>query len=157
MRATLDLCILRYHEASYHFQIHAKMPSLCRMCDHKYKMSAGTVTGYAQCSGKIYAFNHGLLTRMTRSNLIDQLAQRFPQFVLKDCQAAVGVILEAIGHTLKGGGRVEIRGFGTFALNYRPPRTGRNPKTGDKVPVPEKWTPHFRPGKELRELVDQRP
>ena len=50
--------------------------------------------------------------------------------------------------------RVEIRGFGTFALNYRPPRVGRNPKTGERVDVPAKYTPHFKPGKELRERVD---
>lgn len=53
------------------------------------------------------------------------------------------------------GDRIEIRGFGSFALNYRPPRTGRNPKSGEKVSVPSKWVPHFKAGKELRERVDQ--
>jgi len=55
------------------------------------------------------------------------------------------------------GDRIEIRGFGSFALNYRPPRTGRNPKSGDKVLVPQKWVPHFKAGKELRERVDDIP
>lgn len=92
---------------------------------------------------------------MTRSELVFLLAQRFPQFVQADCHVAVTAILDCMSHTLVKGGRVEIRGFGTFALNYRPPRIGRNPKTGDKVAVPEKWSPHFRAGKELREAVDQ--
>ena len=56
--------------------------------------------------------------------------------------------------TLSRGGRIEIRGFGSFALNYRPPRLGRNPKSGDKVQVPAKYVPHFKAGKELRERVD---
>lgn len=94
------------------------------------------------------------MLRMTRSELIAQLAQRFPQLVQADAGMSVEVILEAIGDTLTRGHRVEIRGFGSFALNYRPPRIGRNPKTGEKVSVPAKWTPHFKAGKELRELVD---
>jgi integration host factor subunit beta len=52
------------------------------------------------------------------------------------------------------GQRIEIRGFGSFQINYRPPRTGRNPKSGEKVPVPEKFVPHFKPGRELRKRVD---
>ena len=68
--------------------------------------------------------------------------------------AMVKEILDKIGETLAGGHRVEIRGFGTFSLNYRPPRTGRNPKTGAQVAVPAKYTPHFKAGKELRERVD---
>jgi len=55
---------------------------------------------------------------------------------------------------LLAGNRIEIRGFGSFGLNYRPPRTGRNPKSGEKVQVPEKYVPHFKAGKELRERVD---
>ncbi len=55
---------------------------------------------------------------------------------------------------LASGDRIEIRGFGSFALNYRPPRIGRNPKSGDKVQVPAKYVPHFKAGKELRERVD---
>lgn len=92
---------------------------------------------------------------MTRSELIEAMAQRFPQLVQKDAELAVAEILGAIGSTLSSGGRVEIRGFGSFSLNYRPPRTGRNPKTGEVVSVPAKWTPHFKAGKELRDVVDR--
>jgi integration host factor subunit beta len=91
---------------------------------------------------------------MTRSELIITLANRFPQLVVKDIDVSVKEILDKIGETLAGGHRVEIRGFGTFSLNYRPPRTGRNPKTGAQVAVPAKYTPHFKAGKELRERVD---
>lgn len=91
---------------------------------------------------------------MTKSELIESIAQRFPGLVREDTAVAVGTILDAIGSTLEAKGRVEIRGFGVFALNYRPPRTGRNPKTGEKVSVPAKAVPHFRAGKELREGVD---
>lgn len=90
---------------------------------------------------------------MTRSELIATLAQRFPQLVRPDAEMAVGEILDSIARTLADGGRVEIRGFGSFALNYRPPRIGRNPKTGEKVAVPGKYAPHFKPGKELRALI----
>ena len=91
---------------------------------------------------------------MTRSDLIAKLAERYPQLVAKDAELAVKVILDAMAGTLAKGGRIEIRGFGSFALNYRPPRTGRNPKSGDKVQVPAKYVPHFKAGKELRERVD---
>lgn len=93
---------------------------------------------------------------MTRSELVAALAQRFPGLMLKDADVSVKEILEAIAGTLAKGHRVEIRGFGSFALNYRPPRTGRNPKTGEKVAVGGKYVPHFKAGKELRErLLDQ--
>jgi integration host factor subunit beta len=91
---------------------------------------------------------------MTRSELILAIAERFPQLNKTDCEVAVKEIMDAIGGALVNGNRVEIRGFGSFALNYRPPRTGRNPRTGELVRVPSKWTPHFKAGKELRELVD---
>ena len=91
---------------------------------------------------------------MTRSDLIAKLAERYPQLVAKDAELAVKVILDAMASTLARGGRIEIRGFGSFALNYRPPRIGRNPKSGDKVQVPAKYVPHFKAGKELRERVD---
>jgi integration host factor subunit beta len=91
---------------------------------------------------------------MTKSELIERLAQRFPQLGVKDADYAVKVILDAMTTSLGRGDRIEIRGFGSFALNYRPPRTGRNPKSGDKVSVPQKWVPHFKAGKELRERVD---
>jgi integration host factor subunit beta len=92
---------------------------------------------------------------MTKSDLIARLAERFPQLVAKDADFAVKMILDALSEALVKGDRIEIRGFGSFSLNYRPPRVGRNPKSGDKVRVPEKWVPHFKAGKELRERVDK--
>lgn len=94
---------------------------------------------------------------MTKSELIARLAARFPQLVAKDADFAVKMILDAMTDALSRGDRIEIRGFGSFALNYRPPRTGRNPKSGERVQVPEKHVPHFKAGKELRERVDQNP
>ena len=91
---------------------------------------------------------------MTRSDLIAKLAERYPQLLAKDAELAVKVILDTLAETLARGGRIEIRGFGSFSLNYRPPRIGRNPKSGDKVQVPAKHVPHFKAGKELRERVD---
>ncbi len=91
---------------------------------------------------------------MTRSELITELAARFPQLTAKDTEIAVKEILDALGSSLAHGQRVEIRGFGSFSLNYRPPRLGRNPKSGEKVSVPEKWVPHFKAGKEMREGVE---
>ena len=92
---------------------------------------------------------------MTKSELIARLAERFPQLVVKDADFAVKMMLDAMSEALGRGDRIEIRGFGSFALNYRPPRVGRNPKSGEKVSVPAKWVPHFKAGKELRERVDQ--
>jgi len=92
--------------------------------------------------------------QMTRSELIARLAERYPQLVAKDAEFAVRTILEAMAHTLADGHRIEIRCFGSFALSHRPPRVGRNPKSGEKVMVPGKRVPHFKPGKELRERVD---
>ena len=94
---------------------------------------------------------------MTKSELIARLAERFPQLVAKDADYAVKMILDALTAALVRSDRIEIRGFGSFALNYRPPRVGRNPKSGDKVQVPEKYVPHFKAGKELRERVEYRP
>lgn len=90
---------------------------------------------------------------MNRSDLIVRLAEIHPQLLAKDAELAVKVILDAMSATLSRGGRIEIRGFGSFGLNYRPPRQGRNPKSGDKVKVPAKYAPHFKAGKELRERV----
>jgi integration host factor subunit beta len=94
---------------------------------------------------------------MTRSELIERLAEQFPQLVAKDAEFAVRAILEAMARTLANGQRIEIRGFGSFAVSYRPPRVGRNPKSGEKVLVPGKRVPHFKPGKDLREQVDLGP
>ena len=91
---------------------------------------------------------------MTKSELIARLAERYPQLSAKDADFAVNTILEAMTQSLASGQRIEIRGFGSFALNTRPPRVGRNPKSGEKVLVPEKRVPHFKAGKELRERVD---
>ncbi len=91
---------------------------------------------------------------MTKSELIARLAERFPQLVAKDADLSVKMILDAMSEALAKGDRIEIRGFGSFSLNYRPPRIGRNPKTGAKVEVPAKYVPHFKAGKELRERVD---
>ncbi len=91
---------------------------------------------------------------MTKSELIARLAERYPQLVSKDAEFAVRTILDAMSMALVHGNRIEIRGFGSFALSHRPPRIGRNPKSGEKVLVPEKRVPHFKPGKELRERVD---
>ncbi len=93
--------------------------------------------------------------QMTRSELIERIADLHPQLQLKDAELAVRVILDALSDALSKGGRAEIRGFGSFGLNYRPPRQGRNPKTGAKVKVPAKYVPHFKPGKELKERVDR--
>ncbi len=94
---------------------------------------------------------------MTKSELIARLAERYPQLVAKDAELAVKTILDAMAGSLAKGQRIEIRGFGSFDLNYRPPRVGRNPKSGSSVGVPEKYVPHFKAGKELRERVDLAP
>lgn len=90
---------------------------------------------------------------MTRSDLISRLAELHPQLKIKDAENAVKVIIDALSNTLSKGDRIEIRGFGSFALNYRPPRIGRNPKTGEKVEVPARYAPHFKAGRELKERV----
>jgi integration host factor subunit beta len=91
---------------------------------------------------------------MNRSELIARLAELHPQLKIKDTEHGVKLILDALYTALSKGDRVEIRGFGSFTLNYRSPRMGRNPKTGDSVEVPAKYVPHFKMGKELRERVD---
>ena len=91
---------------------------------------------------------------MTRTELIQKISLSFPQFLPKDVDLTVRVILDKLSHTLAQGGRVEIRGFGSIALNHHPPRKGRNPKTGATVLIPAKYVPHFKPGKEMRERVD---
>jgi len=91
---------------------------------------------------------------MNRSDLIARLAELHPQLFTKDAELGVKIILDALCSTLSKGERTEIRGFGSFKLNYRPPRRGRNPRTGGSVQVPAKYVPHFKMGKELRERVD---
>ena len=91
---------------------------------------------------------------MRRSDLIQQLASRFPTLTLFDTEQATLAILGAMTSALSSGDRIEIRGFGSFTLTSRAPRTGRNPKTGEPVDVPAKYALHFKPGKELADRVD---
>ena len=93
---------------------------------------------------------------MTRSDLVARLAERFSQLTHRDTEFAVKTILDAMSDALGRGHRIEIRGFGSFSINRRPPRLGRNPRSGEQVPIPEKLVPHFKPGKALREAVDAR-
>lgn len=91
---------------------------------------------------------------MTKSELIEALAQKQSQLAYKDVELAVKAMLDHMAQTLATGERIEIRGFGSFSLHFRPPRTGRNPKTGAAVTLAPKYVPHFKPGKELRERVN---
>ena len=92
---------------------------------------------------------------MTKSELINRLAERYSQLVAKDAEYAVKTILDAMTNALSTGQRIEIRGFGSFSLHFRPPRQGRNPKTGETVALAGKYVPHFKPGKDLRERVNE--
>jgi len=94
---------------------------------------------------------------VTRSDLVAALAEKFGQLAQRDTEFAVKTILDAMSDALARGHRIEIRGFGSFQVNRRPPRLGRNPRSGAQVTIPEKLVPHFKPGKALREAVDQRP
>jgi len=91
---------------------------------------------------------------MTKSELIERLASRQTQLSYKDVELVVKTTLEQMAQTLAQGERIEIRGFGSFSLHYRAPRVGRNPKTGASVSLEGKSVPHFKPGKELRERVN---
>ena len=100
---------------------------------------------------------------MTKSDLILRLAERLnnpalglnSQVVQRDCEVSVRLLLDAMMRSLIRGDRIDIRGFGTFSVNVRPPRVGRNPKSGQEVAVPAKRVPHFKPGKDLRLRVNQ--
>lgn len=91
---------------------------------------------------------------MTKSELIERIAERQSQLSSKDVELAVKSMVEQMAQTLATGDRIEIRGFGSFSLHYREPRLGRNPKTGEAVGLAGKYVPHFKPGKELRERVN---
>lgn len=91
---------------------------------------------------------------MTKSELIEQIASKHTQLSAKDIELAVKAIISYMAEVLAEGGRIEIRGFGSFSLHYRAPRTGRNPKTGEPVVLSGKYVPHFKPGKELRDRVN---
>jgi len=91
---------------------------------------------------------------MTKSELIEALSEQQPSLPIKEIETAVKSIIDNMAECLSNGERIEIRGFGSFSLHYRAPRTGRNPKTGESVELGAKYVPHFKPGKELRERVD---
>ena len=93
---------------------------------------------------------------MTKSELIEVLARKQPQLAYRDIELSVKTILEYMSASLSSGERIEIRGFGSFSLHFRPARSGRNPKSGEPVSLPAKYVPHFKPGKELRERVNNR-
>ncbi len=92
---------------------------------------------------------------MTKSELIDELASKHTHLNQKDVELSVNIILEQMTQALCNNDRIEIRGFGSFTLHHRKARTGRNPKTGEAVALSPKYAPHFKPGKELRERVNQ--
>lgn len=91
---------------------------------------------------------------LTKSDLIENLSGNQGHLAYKDVELAVKSLIEMMSSALSSGDRIEIRGFGSFSLHYRPPRTGRNPKSGEKVKLPGKYVPHFKPGKELRDRVN---
>ncbi|MES1956138.1 integration host factor subunit beta [Salinisphaera hydrothermalis] len=91
---------------------------------------------------------------MTKSELIERLVDRQAHMTQRDVELAVKLLLDNVISELADGGRVEIRGFGSFSVHHRPARRGRNPKTGESVDIPRKFVPHFKPGKELRERVN---
>jgi len=92
---------------------------------------------------------------MTKSELIEIIARKQSHLASKDIELAVKTVLEQMSNALSSGRRIEIRGFGSFSLHFRPPRMGRNPKTGDSVALPGKYVPHFKPGKDLRDRVNE--
>ncbi len=92
---------------------------------------------------------------MTKSELIELLADRQKYLSVRDIDTSVKLMLDELITAMSRGERVEIRGFGSFSLNYRKPRVGRNPKSGESVSLDSKYVPHFKPGKELRERVNE--
>ncbi len=91
---------------------------------------------------------------MTKSELIEALSIKQTHLMQKDVELSVKLVLDKISNALANQERVEIRGFGSFALHHRPARQGRNPKTGESVSIPPKHVPHFKPGKEMRERIN---
>jgi integration host factor subunit beta len=94
------------------------------------------------------------MRNMTKSDLIEILSERQSLLNYRDVELAVKLILEQMSESLSSGDRIEIRGFGSFTLHHRPARVGRNPKSGESVTLDEKYVPHFKPGKELRDRVN---
>lgn len=95
------------------------------------------------------------LKSVAKSGIVSRLAEKQPQLTEEDVEMVVNTILDNMSEGLVEGDRVEIRGFGSLSLHFRPGRNGRNPKTGDQVKVPDKYVPHFKPGNELKNRVDQ--
>ena len=93
---------------------------------------------------------------MTKAELVEEVA-RTTQLTKKHAEIIVNTVFDSIVSSLKEGEKIELRGFGSFRLRRREPRKGRNPKTGDKVDVPPKKVPYFKPGKELKELINKEP
>jgi len=91
---------------------------------------------------------------MTKAELVDEVA-RVVQLTKKQAETIVNIVFDSIVDSLRGGQKIELRGFGSFRLRSRKSRTGRNPKTGEKVEVPSKKIPYFKPGKELKELINK--
>lgn len=96
----------------------------------------------------------GVQMALTKSELIERIAAQQTQLSPRDVELAVKTLIEEMANALAEGGRIEIRGFGSFSLHFRAPRVGRNPKTGASVELHGKYVPHFKPGKELRERVN---
>ena len=92
---------------------------------------------------------------MVKSELISNIAAKQDNLSVKDVELAVNHILESMSQSLGQGERIEIRGFGSFSLHYRPPRRAHNPKTGERVFTQAKYTPHFKPGKDMRDRVNE--
>lgn len=95
-----------------------------------------------------------MVDAMTKSELIERLVEKNARLSARDVDDSVKAVLDAMIQAMAGGSRIEIRGFGSFSLNYRPERVGRNPKSGASVVVPAKYVPHFKAGKEMRARVD---
>ena len=91
---------------------------------------------------------------MTKAELVDEVA-RVVQLTKKQAETIVNIVFDSIVDSLRAGQKIELRGFGSFRLRSRKSRTGRNPKTGEKVEVPSKKIPYFKPGKELKELINK--
>jgi integration host factor subunit beta len=110
----------------------------------------------AQGQGPPAIDGDGAEVSMTKSELIEVIAREQSHLAYRDVELAVKCMIEQMSQALASGERIEIRGFGSFSLHFRPPRMGRNPKTGDAVELSGKYVPHFKPGKELRERVNMK-
>ncbi|HYF98264.1 MAG TPA: integration host factor subunit beta [Coxiellaceae bacterium] len=92
---------------------------------------------------------------MVKSELINRIAEKQPSLTLKDVEMGVNYIIESLSEALSEGNRIEIRGFGSMSCHYRAPRKAHNPKTGERVYTEAKYTPHFKPGKDMRDRVNE--